>query len=178
MAYIKQTWEDAPSTNTPITAARLNHMEEGIEENSILVEGIKSKVMWRNPNPIAVFNATGANNPIFLEDFDYDFLDFYYYLWTDIDDPRLGCTRIPNLFNNTVPSKRFHLQGIFVGASGKLGVGERNVHFNNDNNDKQVIFGNAQYADTQSGVPDPVNSVCVPFSIIGYKINEESNSSV
>ena len=30
MAYIRQTWEDAPSTNTPITADRLNHMEDGI----------------------------------------------------------------------------------------------------------------------------------------------------
>ena len=30
MAYIRQTWEDAQSTNTPITADRLNHMEDGI----------------------------------------------------------------------------------------------------------------------------------------------------
>lgn len=32
MAYIKQTWENLPSTNTPITAERLNHMEDGIDE--------------------------------------------------------------------------------------------------------------------------------------------------
>ena len=31
MAYVKQTWENLPSTNTPITAERLNHMEDGIE---------------------------------------------------------------------------------------------------------------------------------------------------
>lgn len=31
MAYNKQTWEDSPSTNTPISAARLGHMEDGIE---------------------------------------------------------------------------------------------------------------------------------------------------
>ena len=30
MAYTKQTWENLPSTNTPITADRLNHMEDGI----------------------------------------------------------------------------------------------------------------------------------------------------
>ena len=30
MAYVKQTWENLPSTNTPITAERLNHMEDGI----------------------------------------------------------------------------------------------------------------------------------------------------
>lgn len=32
MAYIKQTWENLPSTNTPISAERLNHMEDGIAE--------------------------------------------------------------------------------------------------------------------------------------------------
>ena len=32
MAYERQTWEDFPSQNTPITADRLNHMEEGIEK--------------------------------------------------------------------------------------------------------------------------------------------------
>lgn len=34
MAYSKQTWENLPSQNTPITAERLNHMEDGIYENS------------------------------------------------------------------------------------------------------------------------------------------------
>lgn len=32
MAYEKQIWENLPSTNTPISADRLNHMEEGIYE--------------------------------------------------------------------------------------------------------------------------------------------------
>lgn len=30
MAYEQQTWVDYPDTSTPISAARLNHMEEGI----------------------------------------------------------------------------------------------------------------------------------------------------
>ena len=34
MAYVKQTWTDRPSKTTPINAARLNHMEEGIYEAS------------------------------------------------------------------------------------------------------------------------------------------------
>lgn len=32
MAYQKQTWEDLPSQNTPITASRLNHIENGIAD--------------------------------------------------------------------------------------------------------------------------------------------------
>lgn len=31
MSYTKQTWADAPSTSSPLSAARLTHMEEGIE---------------------------------------------------------------------------------------------------------------------------------------------------
>lgn len=31
VAYDKQSWESAPSANTPITHDRLNHMEDGIE---------------------------------------------------------------------------------------------------------------------------------------------------
>ncbi|QOP67217.1 minor tail protein [Mycobacterium phage OfUltron] len=32
MAYTKQTWENVPSTNTPLSADRLNHIEDGIED--------------------------------------------------------------------------------------------------------------------------------------------------
>lgn len=31
MAYTKQIWENSPSTNTPLSADRLNHMEDGID---------------------------------------------------------------------------------------------------------------------------------------------------
>jgi hypothetical protein len=34
MAYTKQVWRDLETGGTPITAERLNHIEEGIEENS------------------------------------------------------------------------------------------------------------------------------------------------
>lgn len=34
MAYEKQIWENLPSTNTPVSAERLNHMEVGIYEAS------------------------------------------------------------------------------------------------------------------------------------------------
>ena len=35
MAYNKTTWENAPSTNTPINANNLNKIEEGIYQNSL-----------------------------------------------------------------------------------------------------------------------------------------------
>lgn len=38
MAYTKETWEDSPSTASPIDAASLNHMETGIDEAHDLAE--------------------------------------------------------------------------------------------------------------------------------------------
>jgi hypothetical protein len=34
MAYVKQTWVDGQAGGTPVSAARLNHMEDGIEAAS------------------------------------------------------------------------------------------------------------------------------------------------
>ena len=34
MSYTKTTWEDLPSTNTPINATRLNNIENGIKNNA------------------------------------------------------------------------------------------------------------------------------------------------
>lgn len=41
MAYTKQTWVNSPDESTPISAERLNHMEGGIEEVSLLADAIK-----------------------------------------------------------------------------------------------------------------------------------------
>lgn len=50
MAYTKQVWRDLETGGTPITAEKLNHIEDGIEENSnnwdsiSLVKATKSNV--------------------------------------------------------------------------------------------------------------------------------------
>lgn len=46
MAYIKQTWENLPSEETPISAERLTHMEEGIYNNSVELENKASKDIY------------------------------------------------------------------------------------------------------------------------------------
>jgi hypothetical protein len=40
MAYNKTTWENAPSTNTPINANNLNKIEEGIYQNSLKADQV------------------------------------------------------------------------------------------------------------------------------------------
>ena len=58
MEYTKTEWKDFPDTTTPITADRLNNMENGIEylfENSIPTDSEQiednSKLIWLNSNP-------------------------------------------------------------------------------------------------------------------------------
>ena len=43
-SYTKQTWEDAPSTNSPVSAERLNHMETGIKNNNTGVRALETAV--------------------------------------------------------------------------------------------------------------------------------------
>ena len=42
--YAAKKWENAPSTATPITAENLNHMEDGIKDNSAAVKAIVESV--------------------------------------------------------------------------------------------------------------------------------------
>ena len=42
--YAAKKWENAPSTATPITAENLNHMEDGIKDNSVAIKTIVESV--------------------------------------------------------------------------------------------------------------------------------------
>ncbi len=44
MSYTKQVWEDLPSLNTPITADRLNHMEDGIKGGNDLADNLNTSI--------------------------------------------------------------------------------------------------------------------------------------
>lgn len=55
-AYIKQVWANRPTLTSPLSAARLNHMEAGIKANSDAVEAISNAVISNiinDPNKIA-----------------------------------------------------------------------------------------------------------------------------
>lgn len=54
--YAAKKWENAPSTATPITAENLNHMEDGIKDNSVAIKTIVESVgddVSEDPNKIA-----------------------------------------------------------------------------------------------------------------------------
>lgn len=40
MAYVKQEWKNLPNQTTPVNATRMNHMEQGIYDNSVAISNI------------------------------------------------------------------------------------------------------------------------------------------
>jgi hypothetical protein len=45
MTYTKQTWADSPATTTPISAARLGHVEDGIEAAHVAAAAVAGAAM-------------------------------------------------------------------------------------------------------------------------------------
>lgn len=61
MSYTKQTWEDLPSLNTPITANRLNHMEDGIDIVNTLEDKIGTLTELETTNKTNLVDAINEN---------------------------------------------------------------------------------------------------------------------
>lgn len=40
MAYVKQEWKNLPNQTTPVNATRMNHIEDGIYNNSVAISNI------------------------------------------------------------------------------------------------------------------------------------------
>ena len=77
MEYTKTNWKDLPDTSTPITADRLNNLENGVEylfENGTM----PLKKLWENENVESSF----SQEIIRLSSDDYDYLIWVYRLGT------------------------------------------------------------------------------------------------
>ncbi len=58
MSYKKTIWEDSPSTNTPINADNLNHMEAGIETANAKLNPLSSVLFNAKNVPIGIITST------------------------------------------------------------------------------------------------------------------------
>lgn len=158
MAYQKQTWENLPSTNTPITAERLNHIENGIEEIETETTPVttytetnsksyscnyinnnfdgKGEILWENPNPTSSF----STQTITFASSDFDIYEVYYYIATNNEQVL------------TAKSIKGHGTRLIVPTTNM----EYRVISATDNTN--YVVGNATD-----------NTYAVPISIIGYK---------
>ena len=65
IAYAKQAWKNKPDTSTPLSAARLTHLEDGVKGNSDAIEKIAAAVVSQivnDPNKIASMAALYSVN--------------------------------------------------------------------------------------------------------------------
>ncbi len=65
VAYVKQQWRNKPDTSTPVSAARLEHIEEGVKNGSDSINQIAAAVVSQilnDPNKIASMAALYAVN--------------------------------------------------------------------------------------------------------------------
>lgn len=57
--YVKQIWKNGPSGSTPWSAARLNHIEDGIKNNNSMISELNSNITTTCENAIITY-APGA----------------------------------------------------------------------------------------------------------------------
>lgn len=77
MEYTKTIWKDLPDTSTPITADRLNNLENGVEY--LFENGTASlKKLWENEDVGTAF----SEQTITLSSDDYDYLVWIYNFGT------------------------------------------------------------------------------------------------
>lgn len=50
VAYVKQAWKNKPDTSSPLSAARLTHVEEGVKANSDAIAKIAAAVINQQAN--------------------------------------------------------------------------------------------------------------------------------
>ena len=53
--YVKQIWKNGPSGSTPWSAARLNHIEDGIKNNNSMISELNSNITTTRENVIITY---------------------------------------------------------------------------------------------------------------------------
>lgn len=164
MAYTKQIWENLPSTNTPITADRLNHMEDGIYDayainNSYSTSQTtgytsyyvnnnfekKGTILWTNSSPTNDF----ASQNITLSSGDYDVLKIFFKR-----------TKTENILLSNETIKGNSMVTITINQSSKLR--SRRINYTNETT---LAVADA-YDENGSNIE---NSALIPLYVVGYK---------
>ena len=170
MAYQKQIWENLPSTNTPVSAERLNHMEDGIHDaNEGLIEvhnsystnttdsyscnyvnGLNGIILWTNPNPTSDF----SSQTITLSSDDYDVLEFFYEYDTSgvrvVSERTIKGNGVQfDVYSTVVPTRAWRRRAEFV-SNTSYSIG----------NCTRMEYNQTSYNE---------NGFCVPLYVIGYK---------
>lgn len=102
MSYIKTNWQNKPNQSTPLNAANLNHIEDGIS----------------NTYPVILYdNDEGSSSTITLSDnvSNYNFIEIYYF--KDLNQIVSSKIYNPNGKAATLGSVTFYDNKLFLRAS-------------------------------------------------------------
>lgn len=116
MAYVKQEWKGYPDTSTPITADKLNHMEDGIYSSGVPDGGTTGQVLAKKSdanNDVEWVDQTGGSA-------DYDSLPVgsvidYYGDTVPTGYEEVKDTQI--LWTNQSPTSNFATQTITLSSN-------------------------------------------------------------
>lgn len=135
-----------------IMCAYDNSIGGALQVNGKIIDS--GKLLWQNPNP----NVQFASQNITLSSDDYDVLEIYYYDWTTSKRMK------------TV--KALKGEKILIDASFYSGidyyVASREMTYNS-NTSYSVGDCVSLYGTTTTAIVNPINFVCVPVKILGYK---------
>lgn len=171
--YEKQLWKDYPDTTTPITADRLNHMEDGISEaaksgggDTIPVgsefdyDGTTVPDGYEKVNNVLYDNETGTTDNITLSDdsSNYSYIEIYYHRTTSDSVDIYNSTKIysPN-------GKNVELL-VINNKSNKLQIGNKIVSINGS----EITNVDEKYSNTGETNFGNSNSIYITH-IVGYK---------
>ena len=174
MSYTKTVWKSLPDTSTPITADRLNNIENGVEylyENGLIAQnlpigseveysgqvsdipagweqtGVLQQTLWTNSD---VTQAISQTTNITLSSSNYDMLEIYY----------IQATNMTSLM---------YSNKILKGASTRMRI--------STTDGANIYRGMTYLSDTSYRIDLPysettlsnINSLAIPYKIIGYK---------
>ena len=135
---------------TPVTANNLNEMQTILGRNFQL----KGKLLWTNPSPLSSFEP----DSITLSSDDYDVLEIYYYDWKT--SKRMKSVKALKGENILIDTSFYSGTDYYVAS--------REMTYNSNTS---YSVGNcvSLYGTTTTAIVNPINSVCVPVKILGYK---------
>lgn len=150
--YEKQNWTNIEG-ETPFTAERMEHIENGIYDNSNSIDtvnkNLKGTILWTNPNPEQAFES----QKVTLNSDDYDISKIFY---------RHFCGD-KTCFSQEV------IKG-YNGALEKVDIDDatqtREFTYISDT---ELSFGEGKFMHPSYSEPKTQNTRCVPMFIVGYK---------
>ena len=161
-SYIDYGTNRIPTSGTPDT--EMSDTSRNTVENKVIKDYVdmissshKPFLLWENPNRNAPFSVQS----ITLSTDDYDYLEIYYWDWSNNNEglKDLQCQRIPKGYNTTLMTMLI---------SGNAYAGVRRIQYRSDT---EYLVGTC-YGFIESGTiitPDTRNFWCVPVMIMGYK---------